>query len=422
VARLASCQGVTGGIALSPVPLVLADAESVGRLAAELVADRLRAFPELRFLLPTGHTPHPMYAHLRRLAADGRLPSARAALLQLDELRGIGPGDRRSYCAYLRRELRSVRLAEWHTLDGRAEPTAECARHERALEAAPLGLAVIGLGRDGHVAFNEPGSGPESRMRLVSLRSETVRAIEGFGGGSAPTEALTVGISELRRCRELVLLVTGETKAEPLRKLLEGPRGDERPASFLLHHPRLTVICDRPSASALSAVPAGGEWAVVVLGHHRQGAARGLSAEGSARLRRAEEVARRKTPHLVLLSGYSSDGRRSEAEYLARSWRGPRVPLILEEAATSTSENAAFSLLLLLAMPEIRAVTVVTSRSHLRARYFFRPYRRYGLRLEFANADYALVPGLLNELRWVLTMQGQRRKELTVLPHQPAEQ
>jgi glucosamine-6-phosphate deaminase len=398
---------------------VLADAESVGRLAAELVADRLRAFPQLRFLLPTGHTPHPMHAHLRRLAADGRLPSERAALLQLDELRGIGPDDGRSYCAYLRRELRGVRLAAWHTLDGTAEPTEECARHERALEAAPLGLAVIGLGHDGHVAFNEPGSGPESRMRLASLRPETVRAVEGFAAGEAPTEALTVGISELHRCRELVLLVTGDSKAEPLRRLLEGPRGHERPASFLLDHPRLTVICDRQAASALSAAPAGGEHALVVLGHHRQGAARGLSAEGSARLRRAEEVAKRKSPHLVVLSGYSSDGRRSEAEYLARSWAGPAVPLVLEEAATSTSENAAYSLLLLLAMPEVRAVTVVTSRSHLRARYFFRPYRRYGLRLEFANADYSLVPGLLNELRWMLTMQGQRRKELGVLPHLP---
>jgi hypothetical protein len=72
-------------------------------------------------------------------------------------------------------------------------------------------------------------------------------------------------------------------------------------------------------------------------------------------------------------------------------------------------------------MPEIRAVTVVTSRSHLRARYFFRPYRTYGLRLEFASADYSLVPGLLNELRWMLTMQGQRRKELAVLPHLPEQ-
>ncbi len=407
---------------MNVVPLVLADADSVGGLAAELVANRLRAFPKLRFLLPTGHTPHPMYAHIRRLAAEGRFPSERAALLQLDELRGIGPGDERSYCAYLRRELRGVRLATWHTLDGSAEPARECAHHERALEAAPLGLAVLGLGADGHVAFNEPGSGPESRMRLISLRNSTRDALEGFEAAEAPSEAFTVGIGELHRCRELVIVVTGEAKAEPLRRLLEEPPGDDRPASFLLAHPRLTVICDRPAASAISAAPARGDRALVVLGHHRQGAARGLSAEGSARLRRAEVAAEREEPHLALLSGYTSDGHRSEAEYLARAWSGPAVPLLLEEAATNTSENASFSLLLLLAMPEIQSVTVVTSLSHLRARYFFAPYRRYGLRLEFANAEYALVRGLLNELHWVATMQSQRRKELAVLPHRPEVQ
>lgn len=400
-------------------PLMLADERSVGRLAAELVANRLRAFPGLRMLLPTGHTPHPMYERLRTLAEEDRLPSAGATLLQLDELRGIGPSDPRSYCAYLRRELRGVALGGWQTLDGSADPGEECARHRRALDAGPLGLAVLGLGRDGHVAFNEPGSGPASRMRQVALRPSTMDALEGFSADDAPAEALTVGIAELNRCRELVLLVTGEAKAEPLRRLLERPPGEDRPASFLLGHPRLTLICDRASAAALSAVPATGERALIVLGHHRQGRDRGLSTEGSARLRRAEEEAWRQAPHLVMTSGYTSDGRCSEAEYLARAWRGPEVPLLLEEAATTTSDNAAFSLPLLLATGEIRAVTVVTSRSHLRARYFFAPYRGYGLRLEFAGADYPLLPGLLNELRWTATMRSRRRRELAVLPPRP---
>ena len=405
-----------GGAALRPVPLVLSDELSVGRLAAELLANRLRAFPALRFLVPTGHTPHPMYAHLRELQDQGRLPSAGATLLQLDELCGIGPGDQRSYAAYLRRELRGIELAEWHTLDGSADPAAEIARHERALQAAPLGLAILGLGQDGHVAFNEPGAGPDSRMRSVTLQPATTAAVEGFEGGGGPTEALTVGIAELRRCRELVLLVTGEAKAEPLRALLEQEPGDDRPASFLLDHPRLTLICDQAAASALEELPAKGPEALIVLGQHRQGAGPGFSAEGAARLRRAEQVARERSPHLVLLSGYTSDGRRSEAEYMAEAWSGPELPLLLEEASTKTSDNAAFSLLLILAMPEIREVTVVTSRSHLRARYFFAPYRRYGLTLRFESADYSFVLGLLHELHWVATAQAQRREELKVLP------
>ena len=396
-------------------PLVLADAQSVGRLAAELVSNRLRAFPTLRFLLPTGHTPHPLFAHLRELARAGRLDSARATLLQLDELVGIGRDDERSYCAYLRRELRGVDLAAWHTLDGRADPEAECARHERALRAAPIGLAVLGLGHDDHVAFNEPGSGPDSRTRPVSLRSSTIKALEGFEEGDAPREALTVGIAELRYCRELILIVTGESKAEPLRRLIEEAPSDDRPASWLLDHPRLTVICDRAAASALSDRPAGGGEALVVLGHHRHGDGPGFSREGEARLRRAEHVAESRSPHLVLLSGYTSDGRRSEAEYMARAWRGPRVPLLLEEGSTRTSANAAYSLLLVRAMPEIHAVTVVTSRSHLRARYFFAPFREHGLELRFENADYPVWRGLLHELHWVAAMRSERREDLEVV-------
>jgi uncharacterized SAM-binding protein YcdF (DUF218 family) len=116
------------------------------------------------------------------------------------------------------------------------------------------------------------------------------------------------------------------------------------------------------------------------------------------------------------MSGYTSDGRRSEAEYMAVAWSGPDLPMLLEEASTKTSENAAFSLLLLLAMPEIRRVTVVTSRSHLRARYFFAPYRRYGLQLGFESADYSFFLGLMHELHWIATAQSQRREELKVLP------
>jgi glucosamine-6-phosphate deaminase len=350
------------------------------------------------------------------MAAEGRLPSSGATLLQLDELRGLAPDDPRSYAGYLRRELRGIQLAARHTLDGNAAPAEECARHRRALDAAPLGLAVLGLGQDGHVAFNEPGSGPASRTRPVSLRPATVASLEGSFADDAPSEALTVGIAELRGCRELVLLVTGEGKAEPLRRLLEEPAGEDRPASFLLDHPRLTLVCDRAAASALRGVPAAADRALIVLGHHRQGASGSLSAEGSARLRYAEEEARRQAPHLVLMSGYTSDGLHSEAEYLANAWRGPEVPLLLEEAATSTSENATFSLLMLLAMPEIKSVVVVTSRSHFRARYFFAPYRDYGLRLRFAGADYPVLRGLLNELRWIATMRRRRRTELAVLP------
>lgn len=87
---------------------MLRDRGRVGSLAAELVANRLRARPRLRLVLPTGHTPRPMYAALRAHDANGALPTGKASLFQLDEYLGLGPGDDRSYAAYLRRELRGA--------------------------------------------------------------------------------------------------------------------------------------------------------------------------------------------------------------------------------------------------------------------------------------------------------------------------
>src|SRR6478609_9110633 len=136
-----------------PCRLVLDDAERVGLLGAELVANRLRARPGLRLLLPTGRTPAGMYAALRALAADDRLPTEQASVFQLDEYAGLGHGDPRSFAATLQRELGGMRFAALQLLDGAAaDPAQEARRHQQLLDRAPIDLAVLGLGRDGHVA------------------------------------------------------------------------------------------------------------------------------------------------------------------------------------------------------------------------------------------------------------------------------
>ena len=169
---------------VTTAPLVLSRSERVALLGGELVANRLRARPRLRLILPTGHTPLGMYAALRAHAADGSLPAGDAELFQLDEYRGLGPGDPRSYRAYLRRELGEIGFGAVHGLDGSAaDAAAECARHQALLDAAPLDLVVLGLGRDGHVAFDEPGAPADAGTRLVALH-ETTRAdaAADFGG------------------------------------------------------------------------------------------------------------------------------------------------------------------------------------------------------------------------------------------------
>ena len=239
--------------------LVLDDARHVGLTAAELVANRIRARPRLRVLLPTGHTPRGLYAALRRHAADGSLPSDDMTVLGLDEYLGLGADDPRSFRADLDRELTGVPIGRREALDGAAaDPDAEAARYEAVLDTAPVDLAVLGLGRDAHVAFNEPGSRPGDGMRRVALDPSTIAAAAAdFGGAErVPREALTTGLRTLLAARELLLIVTGADKADALHATAEGPMAADSPASQLRSHPCLTILCDRAAAARLHRPPA----------------------------------------------------------------------------------------------------------------------------------------------------------------------
>jgi glucosamine-6-phosphate deaminase len=409
-------------------PLVLGHSLRVAILGGELVANRLRARPRLRLILPTGRTPLSLYAVLRGHAADGSLPSAGARLFQLDEYLGAGPEDPRSFRAYLRRELAGVELGAVHGLDGAApDPAAQCARHQALLDEAPIDLVVLGLGRDGHVAFDEPGSPIDAGVRRVRLHPATrADAAPEFGGlEHVPEEALTVGLRTLLAARELVLLVTGEAKAPALRAMLEGPAGPDSPASLLREHPRLTVVCDAAAARLLRPRASwSSDRAVIVLGHREPGISAGdrISDETRARLRRAARATRADPPRAVILTGYSRTPQGlSEAEQMKAEWSDPDVPALLEDAGRDTAENASRSLPLIRAIGDVRRVTVVTSGWHVRAPYFFAPYRLFGLRLAFAWTLHGPWPRMLaHELRSARSMRRARRGALAAM-RLPAE-
>lgn len=157
---------------------------------------------------------------------------------------------------------------------------------------------------------------------------------------------------------------------------------------------------------------------MVVLGHRdRRSKTDGLSDESRARLLRAERVCARHPVRAVVLTGYSHtpDGL-SEAEQLKAAWTMPGVPAILEQAGRNTAENATRSLPLIRAIGDVRQVTVVTSAWHLRALYFFAPYRALGLRLRFAGELRGpWLRMLLNELGAARAMRRQRREALAAM-------
>ena len=406
---------------------MLAGADEVARTAAELIANRLRARPRLRLLLPTGRTPLGVYAALRAHANRGELPSGQATVFQLDEYRGLAGDDERSFAAYLDRELHGIPLGAFYHLDGAApDAAAECERHQRRLDEAPIDVAVLGLGRDGHVAFDEPGSSLESGTRLVTLHPQTrADAVSDFGGlEQVPAEALTVGLRTLLGARELLMLVTGASKAEALRSMLVPPPGSGFPASLLRTHSRLTLICDEPAAAALRGV-AVGDHVCVVLGHRDPGFSHEhrISRESLGRVQRAEWVAHRRLTRAVVLTGYTTTGGLSEAEQMRAVWRLPGVPPLLEVAGRNTAGNAACSLPIVLALGGIREVTVVTSAWHFRAPYMFATWRRHGLRVRFAvdwRGDWPRM--LARELREARAARQERSSAIAEVALPPVSE
>jgi glucosamine-6-phosphate deaminase len=238
--------------ARSGFPLRVFDGpEEIAARCAEELEVLLAGRAEAVLLLPAGRTPEPLFAECCRRVRDGSLDLSRAHAFQLDEMVGVSPEDPRSFAAFLRSRLleQLSRTPDVdHLLDGTAaDPAAEIRRH--AVELRRRGdadLALLGLGRNGHVAFNEPGSSLDDAARLVELHETTRRGLEHqFEAPSTPTRGMTLGLAEIRASRAIRILVTGASKREVLARLLAGPPGEDLPASLLLDHPDVAVYADR---------------------------------------------------------------------------------------------------------------------------------------------------------------------------------
>jgi glucosamine-6-phosphate deaminase len=388
----------------------LDDAEAVGNLAAALIENRLAGRSLVHMLLPAGHTALPFYVALRRLNASGSLMARRGRVLQLDEYCGLEPGDPHNHRSLLERELDGTGLVLSEAFDANARDLAiEAQRYEDALGAHEIDVAVLGIGRDGRVAFNERGSHPSTRTHVVALTDATRRtALHDFGSlDKVPTHALSVGLDTLLDARELLLLATGTVKAAALRDMLTGPPRADLPASLLRIHPRLTVICDRDAASELRPEPGwGSDHVIVVLGHRDPDSrAHRASHQSFGRLAVAAHAARRDPTRAAVLTGFSSTGGLSEAEQMAEEWYVADVPTLLDVAGADTLGNAVCSLPLIEALGGIRRVTVVTSAWHIRAPIYFRLYEdagysvrfrrdwRHGPWLRMLRREFRLMPG-----------------------------
>jgi glucosamine-6-phosphate deaminase len=237
------------------------DPGAVARRAADIVEANIRARPQAVLALPAGHTPLGLYAELVRRHREQGLDFAGVVTFNLDEYLGLAGDDPRCFRALVASHFHAhvnIRPENARALDGAAEnPHAECAAYEVAIaEAGGLDLAVLGIGADGHVGFNEPGSSLGSRTRPKTLTRETAAAnAAGFRDADAvPRVALTMGVGTILSARRCLLLGTGTEKAAVLRAAIEGPVTAQITASALQLHPDATFVIDEDAASKLARV------------------------------------------------------------------------------------------------------------------------------------------------------------------------
>jgi glucosamine-6-phosphate deaminase len=226
--------------------------------AAAIVAERVRAKPDVVLLVPTGTTPLGMYERLVELHREEDLSFALATFFNLDEYLGLAPDHPASYHVYMQENFYGPVDADperVHVPDGSApDPEAECERYEAAIrEAGGVDLAVLGIGRNGHIGFNEPGAPFGSRTRVVRLAESTRRVnAEDFEGNRAPERAITVGMATIFEAREVLLLASGANKARAVAAAVEGEISEAVPASMLRRHPNTTFLIDAEAAAAPS--------------------------------------------------------------------------------------------------------------------------------------------------------------------------
>ena len=240
------------------------DYAGLSNWAAEHVIERINAFnptPDHKFVLglPTGSSPEGMYACLVKANKEGRVSFKNVVTFNMDEYVGLPESHPESYHSFMARNLFDhidIPREQIHILNGNAKDLDEECRHyeEMICQAGGIDLFIGGIGPDGHIAFNEPGSSLCSRTRQKTLTTDTIIANARFFDGDVskvPTTALTVGVGTVMDAHEVMILVNGHHKARALQAAVEGSVNHMWTISALQMHPHGIIVCDEPATDEL---------------------------------------------------------------------------------------------------------------------------------------------------------------------------
>lgn len=249
-----------------PTTICATDAEAAIRVAgiiAQTIRDNANRGRNTVLGLATGHTPIGVYRELIRMHREERFDLSRVITFNLDEYYPMPPDSIQSYRRWMKENFFdhvNIPGQNIHIPDGtipEAQVNAFCQDYEAKIKAAGgIDIQILGIGRTGHIGFNEPGSSPESPTRLITLDPVTRRdaAADFFGEGNVPRRAITMGIGSILRASRVICMAFGEHKAPIIRRAVEGPVTDTVAASFLQNHPQAEFVVDASAAGNLTRV------------------------------------------------------------------------------------------------------------------------------------------------------------------------
>ncbi len=233
------------------------DYEKMSQKAAEMICAQIMMKPDCVLGLATGSTPVRTYEKLVERYQNKEIDFSEAVSVNLDEYRGISKDNAQSYHYFMRRHLFDhINMKAFYLPDGMEEDTKkECRRYEELIASlGGIDLQLLGLGNNGHIGFNEPGESFEKETHCVCLHQSTIEANKRFfqSAEEVPKQACTMGIGTIMQAKKILILVSGEKKAEMVKRAFWGPITPRVPASILQIHQDVTLIGDE---AALSKIP-----------------------------------------------------------------------------------------------------------------------------------------------------------------------
>ena len=234
--------------------IILDTEKDVYAEASSRIVDAIRKKPRMVLGLATGRTMLGIYKNLIADFSQGRVDFSAVKTINLDEYLGLKPDDPLSFHSYMNQNFfMHVNVNPDNILIPDPLPEnveRECEAYEEAIKQwGGIDIQLLGIGRDGHIGFNEPSSSLQARTRVKTLTDETLK--DNFGSTKGPIFAITMGIGTILDAREIILVANGKEKAEAVSRTIEGPVTASCPASALQLHPKVKVICDSTAANLL---------------------------------------------------------------------------------------------------------------------------------------------------------------------------